>query len=352
MVMKDELKKYIDNSILCWLATTDANGNPNVSPKEVFTYYDEEIVIANIASPNSVKNILANDIISLSFVDVFVQKGYKIKGRATLINRENSDFVRFNEKLKILAGEGLPFDQIIKIKVVQIEAIIAPRYKFFPGTTEEDQIKSALKAYGVERYFNRNENDYVVNYLESVVKQFKYYKQLGERTFEQLKDIELFTKESDSENSIANIVFHLHGNMMSRWTDFLTSDGEKDFRDRDNEFEDVLSNRDEMLKVWNEGWDCLFAAMETISTDNFHNIVYIRNMGHSITEAINRQLAHYSYHVGQIVLLGKDHKKDEWTSLTIPKGASKEYNEKKFGQERRREHFTDGFISEKQKRKK
>jgi len=346
--MEEAIKEYIDKSVLCWLATADKEGNPNVSPKEMFTYVNDEIVIANIASPKSAKNITENNKVSLSFIDVFVQKGYKILGEATLINRKDADFKIWSKKLKQMAGDDFPFVQVIRIKVLQSEPIIAPRYKLFPDTTEKQQIESALETYKVSQHNQEAENEFVSNYMESVTKQFQYYKQLGDRTFEQLNDEELFVKDSDAENSIANIVFHLYGNMMSRWTDFLTTDGEKDFRDRDSEFEDVLINRDEMLKFWNKGWECLFTALDTINTENFQTIIYIRNMGHSITEAINRQLAHYSYHVGQIVLIGKSVKKENWVSLSIPKGDSKKYNKEKFSRDKRRAHFTDEFIVKKE----
>lgn len=346
--MEKIIKTYIDRSVLCWLATSDAHGKPNVSPKEMFTYVDDAIVIANIASPRSVKNIKENRFVSVSFIDVFVQKGYKILGEATLIHQKDADFDMWSAKLKKMAGDDFPFMQVIKIKVLAAETIIAPRYQLFPDTTEEAQIESALETYKVAQYGATTEKDFVSNYLESVNKQFQYYKQLGDKTFEQLNDEELFMKDSDAENSIANIVFHLYGNMMSRWTDFLTTDGEKDFRDRDREFEDTLTHRNDLLSVWNKGWTCLFTALETITVENFDTIVYIRNMGHSITEAINRQLAHYSYHVGQIVLLGKSIKKDDWTSLSIPKGDSQKYNKEKFSQDKRRAHFTDEFLDQKE----
>lgn len=189
--------------------------------------------------------------------------------------------------------------------------------------------------------------DVIANYLASVSKEFHYYKLLGDQTFEQLKDEELFVKGTSEENSIANIVFHIAGNMKSRWTHFLTTDGEKEFRNRDREFEEVLKTRSELLSAWNKGWECLFTALSSITTENFKTIIYIRNMGHSITEAINRQLTHYAYHVGQLVLLGKSAKKEAWISLSIPKGDSKKYNAQKFSQEKRRAHFTEELLPKK-----
>ncbi|MBW3466876.1 DUF1572 family protein [Arthrospiribacter ruber] len=185
------------------------------------------------------------------------------------------------------------------------------------------------------------------DYLDSVKKQFDYYKILGDKTFSQLKDDKLFWQHNDDSNSIATIVKHLWGNMLSRWTDFLNSDGEKEFRDRDAEFENDIKNREELLDKWNEGWNCLFNAINSLTTDDLDKIIYIRNQGHTVTEAINRQLAHYPYHIGQIVFLGKMLSENGWTSLSIPKGNSKEYNADKFAKPKQRGHFTDEFINDK-----
>ncbi len=168
------------------------------------------------------------------------------------------------------------------------------------------------------------------NYIHSIKKQFQYYKMLGDKTFEQLTEDELFWQFNDHSNSISIIVNHLHGNMLSRWTDFLTTDGEKDFRNRDQEFEDIIDSRAELLTKWEAGWECLFLAIDSINEDNFNTEIYIRNMGHTIIEAFNRQLAHYAYHLGQIVFIGKMIKGADWKSLSIPKGDSKKYNDKKF----------------------
>lgn len=179
------------------------------------------------------------------------------------------------------------------------------------------------------------------NYLESVIKQFKYYEGLGRYTMEQIDEKSLFFEPADDTNSIAIIVKHLHGNMLSRWTDFLNSDGEKEWRKRDEEFEGTLTNRKEVYKLWNEGWDCLFKAIEPLKADQLDQIIYIRNEGHTVMEAINRQLCHYIYHVGQIVFLGKIVTGSNWVSLSIPKGKSKDFNKNKFAQEKSRKHFTD-----------
>lgn len=168
------------------------------------------------------------------------------------------------------------------------------------------------------------------HYLESVKKQFEQCKLLGEKTFAQLTDDQLFWKYNEESNSIATIVKHLWGNMLSRWTDFLTTDGEKEGRNRESEFDNDINCRDEMMHKWNEGWACLFNAINSITTDNFNSTIYIRNEPHSIMEALNRQLTHYPYHVGQIVFIGKMLQDKNWESLSIPSGGSKKFNEEKF----------------------
>jgi len=159
-----------------------------------------------------------------------------------------------------------------------------------------------------------------LQYLESAKKEFEYYKLLGEKTFSQLTDEQLFIEANSESNSIATIVKHLWGNMLSRWTDFLTSDGEKEWRKRDEEFENDISTRQELLQKWEEGWSCLFKALDSISDDDLSRIIYIRNQGHTILEAINRQLSHYPHHIGQIVFIGKMLSDKNWNSLSIPKG--------------------------------
>ncbi|WP_250434558.1 DUF1572 family protein [Hanstruepera flava] len=178
-------------------------------------------------------------------------------------------------------------------------------------------------------------------YLKSITKQFEYYKSVGEKTFDQLNEKDFFWQYNEASNSIAIIVNHLWGNMKSRWTDFLTSDGEKEWRNRDMEFEPVIKTKAELVEKWNDGWTCLFDALDTINTENFATKVYIRNQEHSIIEAINRQLAHYAYHIGQIVYIGRMIKDQEWNSLTIPKGKSTEFNNKKFLKGKHKGHFSD-----------
>jgi Protein of unknown function (DUF1572) len=182
------------------------------------------------------------------------------------------------------------------------------------------------------------------DYLNSAKKQFEYYKMLGDKTFAQLPDQALFWQYNAESNSIATIVQHLHGNMLSRWTDFLTTDGEKDWRNRDAEFENMPTTRAEILQKWEAGWACLFAALADLTEGDLQTEIYIRNQAHSITEAINRQLAHYPYHVGQIVFLGKMVADADWASLSIPKGNSSEYNAEKFAQPKEKRHFTDEYL--------
>lgn len=195
-------------------------------------------------------------------------------------------------------------------------------------------------------------------FLSSARKQFLYYKTLGDKAMDQLEPAQLFYSANEDTNSIAVIVKHLHGNMLSRWTDFLTSDGEKEWRNRDAEFDasTPLSNQTpdpvsaeeqkaELLKKWNEGWDCLFRALDELAPEHLAQIIYIRNEGHTVIEAINRQLAHYPYHVGQIVFYAKMLKKGEWTSLSIPKNKSKDYNSEKFSKEKSIKNFTDDELN-------
>ena len=180
-----------------------------------------------------------------------------------------------------------------------------------------------------------------LEYLNSIKKQFEYYKSVGERTFDQLDENDFFWQFNEESNSIAVIVNHLYGNMKSRWTDFLTSDGKKEWRNRDLEFESVIKTKNELLTKWNDGWECLFDALNSINKENFDTEIYIRNQAHSIIEAVNRQFAHYSYHIGQIVYIGRMIKGSEWKSLTIPKGKSSDFNSDKFSKGKHGGHFSD-----------
>ena len=182
------------------------------------------------------------------------------------------------------------------------------------------------------------------NYLSSAKNQFEYYKMLADKTIEKLPAEKLSWQYNAESNSIVTIVKHLWGNMLSRWTDFLTTDGEKQWRDREAEFENDTITKEELLVKWNEGWKCLFDALDPLTHEDLGKEIFIRNLGHSVTEAINRQLAHYAYHVGQIVFIGKMILNEEWVSLSIPKGNSKAYNEEKFSKPKHTAHFTDEFI--------
>ena len=183
------------------------------------------------------------------------------------------------------------------------------------------------------------------NYIESVKKQFLYYKTIGGKAIEQLEPEQLFISVNEDTNSIAMIIQHVSGNMLSRWTDFLTSDGEKDWRNRDNEFEETITNKEELMNLWNKGWDCFFGALNSLQPEQLETIIYIRNEGHTVIEAINRQLAHYPYHIGQIVFYSKMLKQSEWNSLSIPKNKSNSYNSDKFSNEKSIKNFTDDELN-------
>lgn len=181
-------------------------------------------------------------------------------------------------------------------------------------------------------------------YLKSIDRQFRYYKSLGEKAMTQVNDEALFHQPNEDCNSIATIVKHMHGNMLSRWTDFLTTDGEKEWRERDAEFENDLQNREVVFQKWEEGWKCLFDALGSITDKDLSMIIYIRNEGHTVLEAINRQLAHYCYHVGQMVFAAKLFKNGMWDSLSIPGNQSADYNKQKFTEEKGTRHFTDEWL--------
>jgi Protein of unknown function (DUF1572). len=179
------------------------------------------------------------------------------------------------------------------------------------------------------------------NFLESAGKLFRYYKKLGEGAIAQLSDEEVLRQPNEASNSIALIIHHLSGNMLSRWTDFLTSDGEKTWRNREAEFEEAYPDKKSMMEAWEKGWACLLGAIDGLKPDDLSKIIYIRNEGQTVLEAIQRQLAHYSSHVGQILYQAKILKGSDFKSLSIPKGDSQKFNQEKFGQEKERRHFTD-----------
>jgi hypothetical protein len=164
------------------------------------------------------------------------------------------------------------------------------------------------------------------SFLSSAFREFQRYETLGRKTMEQVDDEGLFYSPGTEVNPIAVQVKHLHGNMMSRWTDFLTSDGEKDWRERDAEFVNTLDSREGIYELWTEGWNLVFDTIEGLSEEDLDRRVVIRGEDHTVIEAINRQLCHYAYHVGQMVQLGKILLGDDWKSLSIPKGKSREFN--------------------------
>lgn len=180
-------------------------------------------------------------------------------------------------------------------------------------------------------------------FLNSAIKLFKYYKKLGEGAIAQLDDKDIVARPNEASNSIALIVHHLSGNMLSRWTDFLTSDGEKSWRNREAEFDEAYPDKKAMMEAWDKGWNCLLSALESLKPEDLAKVIYIRNEGQSVMEAIQRQLAHYPHHVGQILYQAKAIKGDAFQSLSIPKGKSDTFNKEKFGQEKARKHFTDGL---------
>ena len=169
---------------------------------------------------------------------------------------------------------------------------------------------------------------FTTSYLEDSLTLFRYYKKLSERALEQVTDEQLFEVLDGEANSIAVIVNHMHGNMRSRWTVFLTSDGEKPDRNRDHEFEDPPPTRAALMNLWEQGWNYLFTALEPLSDPDMDRTVTIRGEPHSVMQAINRQMAHYSYHCGQIVFLAKHSQHDRWKSLTIPRGKSANFNQR------------------------
>ena len=185
-----------------------------------------------------------------------------------------------------------------------------------------------------------------VNYLEGAIKQFQYYKTLGERAMLQVSEEGLYYQHNNESNSIATIVNHLWGNMMSRFTNFLTEDGEKKWRQREKEFDVSTESREKLEEKWNQGWECVMNALGQLTEADLSKEVFIRNMGHTVLEAINRQLAHYSYHIGQIVYLSRMLVGHNWKSLSIPRGGSEAYNAEKFSQTAGKRHFTDEFLKE------
>lgn len=173
------------------------------------------------------------------------------------------------------------------------------------------------------------------SYLKSIRQEYQRYKTMAERAVAQLSDDELHWTPHASCNSIAVLMQHIAGNTLSRFTEFLTTDGEKDWRDRDAEFEEQFTDRENLLEYWEKGWACLFDAMDGLREDDLEHTVHVRNEPHSVIEALNRSMGHHAYHVGQIVLIGIQIKGEDWKTLSIPRGESKQYNEKMFAKNRR-----------------
>jgi uncharacterized damage-inducible protein DinB len=171
-------------------------------------------------------------------------------------------------------------------------------------------------------------------YLKIVRERFESVKDLGDKTINQLSEEDIHWKLNEASNSIAIIAKHLSGNMISRWSDFLTTDGEKSSRNRDQEFEDDISSRQEMITIWEKGWNTLLDTLNGLENQDLLKNITIRGETHAVLEAIERQMAHYAYHVGQIVYIGKQLKDESWKTLSIPKGKSEEYLQQKLKKHR------------------
>ncbi len=163
-------------------------------------------------------------------------------------------------------------------------------------------------------------------FLKSAITRFKEYKNLGDKTFAQLNNDEMLRQPNDASNSIAITIQHMHGNMLSRWTNFLAEDGEKSWRKRDAEFEVQNLSKQDLINLWDEGWRVFLETLDSLTENDLLKTITIRTQSLTVIDAINRQMAHYSYHVGQIVYLGRWMKEGEWQSLSIPKGSSQIYN--------------------------
>lgn len=172
--------------------------------------------------------------------------------------------------------------------------------------------------------------------LQGTIRLFEYYKSLTEKSIDQISEKQIHELPQPDQNSIAILMKHLVGNMISRWTNFRTEDGEKPWRNREIEFVDDFESKQELLDYWEKGWGILFDALESIEGNELDSIIYIRNDGHKLIEAIERHLAHIAYHTGQIVYLAKMYAGNNWQSLSIPKGKTEEYNRKKFNQPKNR----------------
>ena len=164
-------------------------------------------------------------------------------------------------------------------------------------------------------------------FLQSSIKRLSYYKDLGDKTFAQLADADFQYQPNEASNSIAIIIQHMAGNMLSRWTDFLTTDGEKDWRNRDTEFEEQQLSKKQLIEFWDKGWKCCLDALKSMTEEDLLKTIYIRSEGLLVTDAINRQLAHYPYHVGQIIYVAKIVTNNNWKNLSVAKGQSEKYTQ-------------------------
>jgi hypothetical protein len=163
-------------------------------------------------------------------------------------------------------------------------------------------------------------------FLDTVIRRLKYYKDLGDKTFAQLNDEQIHYTPNEASNSIAVIVQHMSGNMLSRWTNFLTEDGEKEWRRRDEEFEVHNQAKQQVIDTWEKGWACFLDTLASLTEDDLLKTVTIRQESLTVIDAINRQLAHYPYHIGQIIYVAKEIRDNSWKNLSIPKGDSAKYN--------------------------
>lgn len=164
-------------------------------------------------------------------------------------------------------------------------------------------------------------------FLKSVIRRLKYYKELGDKTFDQLTNEDFHFQPNKENNSIAVNIQHMAGNMLSRWTDFLTSDGEKEWRNRDTEFEEQDMTKQQLLDFWEKGWTCCIGSLQSLTGDDLLKTIHIRDEGLLVVDAINRQLAHYPYHIGQIIYIARIIKNETWKCLSIPKGGSVQFNQ-------------------------
>ena len=169
-------------------------------------------------------------------------------------------------------------------------------------------------------------SNYEKEYLTIAIGQFKHFKERAEKGIQQLSEVELHWKPSEESNTIAIIIKHLSGNMHSRWVDFLTTDGEKSYRDRDLEFVDDNESKEHLMQIWEDGWKLLFNTIENLKAEDLYKTITLRQQPLSVLQAIQNEMAHISYHLGQILYIGKQIKDKEWTILSIPKNSSKEFN--------------------------